>query len=95
MTSLAMKRKSELETLLSQSYSQVSMHNEKFFLAENKKVFHVDIFDSSALVIEYADSVEEAEQYLLEDGDRFYLEDYADAETMLAAILEEIQASYA
>ncbi len=95
MTSLATKRKSELEDLLSKNYRHVSLQDEKYFLTENNAVFHVDIFDSAALVIEYAESVEAAEKYQLEDGDRFYLSDYTDAGAMLDALLKEIRASYA
>lgn len=95
MTSLATKRKSELEDLLSKNYRHVSLQDENFFLTENNNVFHVDIFDSAALVIEYAESVEVAEKYQLEDGDRFYLSDYTDAGAMLEAMLKEIRASYA
>ena len=95
MTSLATKRKSELEDLLSKNYRHVSLQDENFFLTENNAVFHVDIFDSAALVIEYAESVEAAEKYQLEDGDRFYLSDYTDAGAMLEAMLKEIISSYA
>ena len=95
MTSLATKRKSELEDMLSKNYRHVSLQDENFFLTENNNVFHVDIFDSAALVIEYAESVEAAEKYQLEDGDRFYLSDYTDAGAMLDALLKEIRASYA
>ena len=42
-----------------------------------------------ALVVEYADSAEEAKRNLFEDGDLFYLEEM-DEETMFQGMIQEI-----
>lgn len=80
MTSMEKKltenRLTEVKAALSAKYRTVDLDGEKFFVATDGAFFRVGVFPGAmALVIEYADTEQEARQNALEDGDRFYLDE--------------------
>lgn len=95
MTSMEKKltenRLTEVEAALSAKYRTVDLDGEKFFVATDGAFFRVGVFPGAmALVIEYADTEQEARQNALEDGDRFYL-DETTLDEMLRLMIAEIE----
>lgn len=95
MTSMEKKltenRLTEVKAALSAKYRTVDLDGEKFFVATDGAFFRVGIFPGAmALVIEYADTEQEARQNALEDGDRFYL-DETTLDEMLRLMIAEIE----
>lgn len=95
MTSMEKKltenRLTEVKAALSAKYRTVDLDGEKFFVATDGAFFRVGVFPGAmALVIEYADTEQEARQNALEDGDRFYLDETTLAE-MLRLMIAEIE----
>ena len=94
MTSMEKKltenRLTEVKAALSAKYRTVDLGGEKFFVATDGAFFRVGVFPGAmALVIEYADTEQEARQNALEDGDRFYL-DETTLDEMLRLMIAEI-----
>ena len=95
MTSMDKKltenRLTEVKAALSAKYRTVDLDGEKFFVATDGAFFRVGVFPGAmALVIEYADTEQEARQNALEDGDRFYL-DETTLDEMLRLMIAEIE----
>lgn len=95
MTSMEKKltenRLTEVKSALSAKYRTVDLGGEKFFVATDGAFFRVGVFPGAmALVIEYADTEQEARQNALEDGDRFYL-DETTLDEMLRLMIAEIE----
>lgn len=95
MTSMEKKltenRLTEVKAALSAKYRTVNLDGEKFFVATDGAFFRVGVFPGAmALVIEYADTEQEARQNALEDGDRFYL-DETTLDEMLRLMIAEIE----
>ena len=95
MTSMEKKltenRLTEVKSALSAKYRTVDLDGEKFFVATDGAFFRVGVFPGAmALVIEYADTEQEARQNALEDGDRFYL-DETTLDEMLRLMIAEIE----
>lgn len=95
MTSMEKKltesRLTEVKAALSAKYRTVDLDGEKFFVATDGAFFRVGAFPGAmALVIEYADTEQEARQNALEDGDRFYL-DETTLDEMLRLMIAEIE----
>ena len=95
MTSMEKKltenRLTEVKAALSAKYRKVDLDGEKFFVATDGAFFRVGVFPGAmALVIEYADTEQEARQNALEDGDRFYL-DETTLDEMLRLMIAEIE----
>lgn len=95
MTSMEKKltenRLTEVKAALSAKYRTVDLAGEKFFVATDGAFFRVGVFPGAmALVIEYADTEQEARQNALEDGDRFYL-DETTLDEMLRLMIAEIE----
>lgn len=95
MTSMEKKltenRLTEVKAALSTKYRTVDLGGEKFFVATDGAFFRVGVFPGAmALVIEYADTEQEARQNALEDGDRFYL-DETTLDEMLRLMIAEIE----
>ncbi len=93
MTSMEKKltenRLTEVKAALSAKYRTVDLDGEKFFVATDGAFFRVGVFPGAmALVIEYADTEQEARQNALEDGDRFYLDETTLAEMLRLMIVE-------
>ena len=88
----ANKRKqfaAEIERLLMDHFPWVFLHHHLFFFGYGSHFCISEAEERSALVIEYADSEEDAEKGTLEDGDLFYVEEW-DLQSMYAAMLKEI-----
>lgn len=95
MTSMEKKltenRLTEVKAALSAKYRTVDLDGDKFFVATDGAFFRVGVFPGAmALVIEYADTEQEARQNALEDGDRFYL-DETTLDEMLRLMIAEIE----
>lgn len=95
MTSMEKKltenRLTEVKAALSAKYRTVDLDGENFFVATDGAFFRVGVFPGTmALVIEYADTEQEARQNALEDGDRFYL-DETTLDEMLRLMIAEIE----
>lgn len=95
MTSMEKKltenRLTEVKAALSAKYRTVDLDGEKFFVATDGAFFRVGVFPGAmALVIEYADTEQEARQNALEDGDRFYL-DETTLDEVLRLMIAEIE----
>lgn len=95
MTSMEKKltenRLTEVKAALSAKYRTVDLDGEKIFVATDGAFFRVGVFPGAmALVIEYADTEQEARQNALEDGDRFYL-DETTLDEMLRLMIAEIE----
>ena len=83
-------RKIAFEQLLSQSFEQIEINKEKCFCVPSGVVITITpLYSVGALVIEYADGLAEAETNTYEDGDLFFVEDYAETE-MFHLMLQEI-----
>lgn len=84
------KRKDSLEQKLSQCFEKTQIRGKRYYRKNDGSVFTLSKFPGAyALVIEYAESYEDAVLYRLEDGDLFYLEDM-DEETMFQRMIREI-----
>ena len=88
---LTENRLTEVKAALSAKYRTADLGGEKFFVATDGAFFRVGAFPGAmALVIEYADTEQEARQNSLEDGDRFYL-DETTLDEMLRLMIAEIE----
>lgn len=96
MTQAEMKSKisariAALETRFSDSYEKCMVGSRRCFLLPDGTLFALDCLGPyGALVIEYAENIEDAKMNRFEDGDLFYLENL-DEETMYQAMLSEIE----
>lgn len=88
---LTENRLTEVKKALAAKYRSIALGGENFFVATDGALFRVGVFPGEmALVIEYADTEQEARQNALEDGDRFYL-DEMDLDAMLQNMVKEIE----
>ena len=92
MTRAEMKsRAAALEKRFSERYETHLIENRQCFLRPDGMLFALDYLGPyGALVIEYAESIEEAKLNRFEDGDLFYLEEM-DEDTMFRAMIQEIE----
>ena len=56
-----------------------------------KEAIHVDIVTSDLLVIEFADNEEKAKIYMADDGQTYYIGDYATPDELFIAMMKEIE----
>lgn len=72
-------------------YEKVTINGDKCFLLPNGNVICVTALggEVNALIIEFADNIEEAQKYNTEDGRLYYTEEL-DPEEMLDEMLKEI-----
>lgn len=91
MISKEMKSRIEAaEEMLSERYESVTIGARRCFQLDGGKIIAVGYMGAyNALVIEYAESADEAKMNRFEDGDLFFL-DEMDEETMLSNMLQEI-----
>ena len=88
---LTENRLTEVKKALAAKYRSIALGGENFFVATDGAFFRVGVFPGAmALVIEYADTEQEARQNALEDGDRFYL-DETTLDEMLRLMIAEIE----
>ena len=91
MKSKIKARAAVLEERFAERYERCTAGSRQCFLRPDGVLFALDYLGPyGALVIEYAENVEEAKLNRFEDGDLFYLEDM-DEGTMLRAMLREIE----
>ena len=94
MTSAEMRsyRKQQLNNRLAEKYRSVIIHDKPYFLNKNGTLFRLDSMGGNynCLLIEYADSLQEALLYRFEDGDLFYMDDMTEDE-MFEAMVREIE----
>jgi hypothetical protein len=84
----------ELESKLRKRYKEIALDDDYrvYFLLESGMVIHLVLLKKfNAIVIEYADSLDEAKRYLFEDGDLFCIEDYPDVDEMFNDMIKEIE----
>ena len=86
--------KGEIEKLLEKEFDSLYLKNPKAegrraFIKTNGEVFCIDIIPG-CLVIEHADSLEDAERLTLEDGGLYYYGDYNNSHEMLEDMLKEV-----
>ena len=80
-----------LEDRLSNTFEIVAIGNKVCFLLENGTIAHLTAFTEwGCVVVEYADSVNEAKKNLFEDGNQYYISELTEDE-LLNAISEEIK----
>lgn len=88
--------KEELESLLSADYQSKPFENDHYkgevmFIISDARVIHIDmIIEYKCLLVEFAQSENEAENLTLEDGSLYYPEDYQDKNDMFREMLNEI-----
>lgn len=86
-----LKRLENLENRLKNRYEQIEVNNRNCFLLENGEIIQLTGLKSfGAIVIEYAETMEEAEKNMFEDGDLFYL-DELDENQMFEQMIREIE----
>ena len=82
----------KLTEVLDNKYKRLYIQGRQFYAKGTGEVFAPDRFPGEcAVVIEYADSIDEARKCTLEDGDVFYVEDYQTSDELCKAIVEEIE----
>ena len=91
-TKLVSERKAEFEELLDLEFEQIEVNGERCYRVSRDRIITVTpIHKLNALVIEYADGIEEALTGNFEDGDIFSVEEYEDEAMMYEAMLLEIK----
>lgn len=85
------EKKHRLLQRLTDYYTPLDIHGMDCFKTATGAVFTVDILkEKKAVVIGYADNLQEAECNRFEDGDLFYL-DEMNEDVMFTAIIQEIE----
>ncbi len=86
------KRCEALERRFGEIYERIpDISERKCFKAREDEIFMITVLEwAEALVLEHADSEEDARKNLFEDGDLFYLEEF-DEEQMLKEMIQEIE----
>lgn len=86
-------RKARIEERLAARYSEIEIKGERCFLKRTGGVFHIDTIggEHNCLVIEFAESLREAEACFPDDGRLYYMDDMSEAE-MFEAMIQEIEA---
>ena len=95
MTSTERERRSDvLEAIqheLNIRCKHVTVRGERFWAAEDGTIFRPSELDGEyALVIEWAESVEEAEKFRAEDADVYQLDAYDSADQLLHDMLSDL-----
>lgn len=92
-TEMRLKRMETLNEKLQQKYENVKIENIPCFVINNGVVCRLDDLgdEYNALVIEYADNLENANKGIFgEDGDLFYMDELSEDE-MFTAMIQEIE----
>lgn len=91
MKSRLMERSKALEGRFEKMFDKRIIKERTCFACHNGMLFALDYIPPyGALVLEYADNVEEAKMNRFEDGDLFFLEEM-DEETMFQSMIQEIK----
>ena len=88
------KYKNYMDDCLRKTNRCVNINEKNCFILSNNVVIHIDMIKGMrALVVEYADNIDEAKINRFEDGDLFYIDEY-DEGNMLKSILNEINSCF-
>lgn len=98
MTSTELKLRAEriqhgIEQVLKAKYESFSFGNRLFFCRPDGltfSLFYMGGGEWDAFGVEYANNRQEAEQFMLDDGDLFYIDDMTESD-LLNAICQEIE----
>lgn len=86
-----LKRLQGLENRLKSRFEQIEINGRNCFILGNDEIIHLTGLTSfNAIVIEYAESKDDADKNMFEDGDLFYL-DELDEDAMFEAMIREIE----
>lgn len=86
----SMELKNRLDHLLAESFGQTVVNSKSYYIRPDGVVFAICLLPKDkAFVVEYADSIEDANLFRFEDGDLFYYEEM-DEDTLLRSIISEI-----
>lgn len=86
-----LKRIEELEDRLRNKYKEIIIGEDVCFVLNDGEIIHlVGLVQFKAIVIEYADSFDEAKKNMYDDGDLFYMDDYPEPERMFEDMIKEI-----
>lgn len=72
-------------------YEERKINNEDWFILPNQVAIHIDIIEKNRLVIEFADNEEKAKIYMADDGQTYYIGDYATPDELFIAMMKEIE----
>ena len=76
---------------MAEIYEERSINSMRWFILPNKEAIHVDIVTSDLLVIECPDNEEKAKIYMADDGQTYYIGDYATPDELFIAMMKEIE----
>ena len=77
---------------IGEKYTERSLNGSRHFELPNGEIIIIcELISFGALVVEYADNIDEAEKNRFEDGEPFYLSDYQDVDELASDILKEIE----
>lgn len=83
-----------MERRFSKKYDAFKLNDQLCFMSPGGTVFHfVVLVPFHSLVVEYANSIEEARASLFEDGDQFDID--VDFEELIAEVNQELQSEVA
>ena len=96
MTLMEKKKRTEiiekLKNMMSQKYSSQDIAGKEFFIKPGGGFFLISPFPGEmAVVLEYGENLQDAEQNCMEDGDIFYLSN-VDVSNVFADMVVEIEA---
>lgn len=81
----------EIKFVFNTMFVKKMFGNKEYYLSDSGTPFIVSMFPGEpALVIEYADDDHDAIVGRLEDGDRFYYDDYSEISDLIAEMNKEI-----
>ena len=77
---------------IGEKFAARSLNGSRHFELPNGEIIIIcELISFGALVVEYADNIDEAEKNRFEDGELFYLSDYQDVDELASDILQEIE----
>lgn len=86
-----LKRLKNLENRLKKRYEFIIINGDGCFITESGEIIQLTGLKAfNAIVIEYAESMEDAKKNMFEDGELFYLDDMNEDE-MFKAMIKEIE----
>lgn len=86
-----LKRLKYLENKLQSKYQSIEIQGNHCFITNKDEIIHLTgLKNFRAIVIEYAETLEEAKRNLFEDGDLFYIDELTEDE-MLNKMIKEIE----
>ncbi len=88
------KYKNYIDDNLRKTNTPINVNGKNCFILSTDVVIHIDMIKNmNAIVVEYADNMDEAKINRFEDGDLFYVDEH-DESDMLKSILNEINSCF-